>query len=118
MALSPAKVSKVTSGPMVAEGGLFQYTKVLAVELVKHSIHVNAVSPGSIRTEMTAKVLEQTEYRENILRETPQGRLGGPEEMAEAVCFLASLTASFITGVALPVDGGFLAGHPQIVLNP
>jgi NAD(P)-dependent dehydrogenase (short-subunit alcohol dehydrogenase family) len=100
-----------------AKGGLLQYTKVLAVEWAKHNIRVNAVSPGYIRTELTAEVLEQTDFRENIVRKTPQGRLGLPEEIAEAVCFLASPAASFITGIALPVDGGFLAGHPQIVPN-
>ncbi|WP_029421240.1 SDR family NAD(P)-dependent oxidoreductase [Alicyclobacillus macrosporangiidus] len=98
-----------------AKGGLLQYTRVLAVEWAKYNIRVNAVSPGYIRTEMTARALEEPSFRDNILLKTPQGRLGLPEEIAEAVCFLASPAASFITGIALPVDGGFLAGHPQIV---
>lgn len=98
-----------------SKGALMQYTKLLAVEWAKHHIRVNAVSPGYIKTDLTAKALEQPAFRDNILNKTPQERFGTPEEIAEAVCFLASPAASFINGVVLPVDGGFLAGHPQIV---
>jgi NAD(P)-dependent dehydrogenase (short-subunit alcohol dehydrogenase family) len=98
-----------------SKGALLQYTKVLAVEWAKHNIRVNAVSPGYIQTAMTANVMKLPEYTNNLLKKTPQGRFGEPEEVAEAVCFLASPMASFITGVALPVDGGFLAGHPHIL---
>lgn len=98
-----------------SKGALLQYTKVLAIEWAKHNIRVNAVSPGYIRTALTANVMALPEYANNLLRKTPQGRFGEPEEVAEAVCFLASPMASFITGVALPVDGGFLAGHPHIL---
>ena len=98
-----------------SKGALLQYTSVLAVEWAKYNIRVNAVSPGYIDTAMTTTILQRPEYRRSLLEKTPQQRFGQPEEIAEAVCFLASPAASFITGVALPVDGGFLAGHPQIV---
>jgi NAD(P)-dependent dehydrogenase (short-subunit alcohol dehydrogenase family) len=98
-----------------SKGALLQYTKILAVEWAQHNIRVNAVSPGYIDTAMTTAILKQPAYSNSILAKTPQQRFGKPEEIAEAVCFLASPAASFITGVALPVDGGFLAGHPQIV---
>jgi len=98
-----------------SKGALLQYTKLLAVEWAKHNIRVNAVSPGYIQTEMTAGVMEKEEFRGAVLAKTPQGRLGTTREIAEAVCFLASPQASFITGVCLPVDGGFLAGHPALV---
>lgn len=98
-----------------SKGALLQYTKVLAVEWAPYNIRVNAVSPGYIETPLTAAVLSLPAYRQQLLAKTPQGRFGHPEEVAEAVCFLASPAPSFITGVTLPVDGGFLTGHPQLV---
>jgi NAD(P)-dependent dehydrogenase (short-subunit alcohol dehydrogenase family) len=98
-----------------SKGALLQYTKLLAVEWARYNIRVNAVSPGYIHTDMTAGIMAQEAFRDAVLAKTPQGRFGTTEEIAEAVCFLASPAASFITGVCLPVDGGFLAGHPNIV---
>ncbi len=98
-----------------SKAALLQYTRLLAVEWAKYNIRVNAVSPGYIETEMTANAMKNPDYRDVIVAKTPQQRLGLPEEIAEAVCFLASSKASFITGACLPVDGGFLAGHPNIV---
>lgn len=82
-------------------------TKHLAVELAPRKIRVNAVAPGTIRTEAVASLLES--YVEPMRAAHPMGRLGEPSEVAEAICFLASDAASFITGVVLPVDGGYLA---------
>jgi NAD(P)-dependent dehydrogenase (short-subunit alcohol dehydrogenase family) len=82
-------------------------TKHLAVELAPRRIRVNAVAPGTIRTEALAQVPE--DYVEPMRAAHPLGRLGEPSEVAEAVCFLASDAASFITGAILPVDGGYLA---------
>jgi NAD(P)-dependent dehydrogenase (short-subunit alcohol dehydrogenase family) len=82
-------------------------TKHLAVELAPRKIRVNAVAPGTIRTEAVAALPES--YIDPMRAAHPMGRLGEPSEVAEAICFLASDAASFITGVILPVDGGYLA---------
>lgn len=82
-------------------------TKHLAVELAPRKVRVNAVAPGTIRTEAVAALPE--DYVEPMRTAHPMGRLGEPSEVAEAICFLASDAASFITGVILPVDGGYLA---------
>lgn len=87
-------------------------TKHLAVEWAKHGIRVNAVAPGTIDTERVKRFPEEPggpEYLEAIKAGHPMGRLGEPSEVAEAILFLASDKASFITGAILPVDGGFLA---------
>ncbi len=87
-------------------------TKHLAVEWADHGIRVNAVAPGTIRTERVRPLPEEpggTGYLEAIERMHPVGRLGEPEEVANATLFLTSEEASFITGAILPVDGGYLA---------
>jgi NAD(P)-dependent dehydrogenase (short-subunit alcohol dehydrogenase family) len=99
-----------TYGPakFVASG----LTKHLAVEWAGHGIRVNAVAPGTINTERVKQLPDEpggTEYLETIKAAHPMGRLGEPSEVAEAILFLASDQASFITGAILPVDGGFLA---------
>ena len=99
-----------TYGPakFVASG----LTKHLAVEWASHGIRVNAVAPGTINTERVQRLPEEPggpEYLEVIKAAHPMGRLGEPSEVAEAILFLASDQASFITGAILPVDGGFLA---------
>ncbi|MFH5183585.1 SDR family NAD(P)-dependent oxidoreductase [Paenibacillus sp. TAB 01] len=99
------------------KGGLLQYTKVLAVEWGKHNIRVNAVSPGYIETSLNAHNFRNAAFRDNVLNQMPMGRFGGTDEIANAVCFLASPMASYITGACLPVDGGFLAGHPNIIMQ-
>ena len=81
-----------------------------AEEVVLGGAHVdpvNAVAPGTIRTEAVASLPE--DYVEPMRAAHPIGRLGEPSEVAEAICFLASDAASFITGAILPVDGGYLA---------
>jgi NAD(P)-dependent dehydrogenase (short-subunit alcohol dehydrogenase family) len=99
-----------TYGPAkFAASGL---TKHLAVEWADKGIRVNAVAPGTIRTEAVRRLPEQqggAEYIEEIQRHHPMGRLGEPEEVARAIAFLASDEASFITGAILAVDGGYLA---------
>src|SRR5262245_13162165 len=87
-------------------------TKHLAVEWAQRGIRVNAVAPGTIRTERVKQLPEEpggSEYVEAIKKAHPMGRLGEPEEVANAILFLASDEASFITGTVLPVDGGYLA---------
>jgi NAD(P)-dependent dehydrogenase (short-subunit alcohol dehydrogenase family) len=82
-------------------------TKHLAVEWADRGIRVNAVAPGTILTEAVAELPD--EYKEPMLEAHPVGRLGQPSEVANAILFLASDEASFITGAILPVDGGYLA---------
>ena len=84
-----------------AKGGLIAATRSLAVEVAKRNVRVNAVAPGFIETEMT-KALPL----EKILPNIPMGRLGRPEDVAEAVSFLCSPGASYIVGQVLSVNGG------------
>jgi NAD(P)-dependent dehydrogenase (short-subunit alcohol dehydrogenase family) len=87
-------------------------TKHLAVEWADQGIRVNAVAPGTIRTERVKQIPDEpggAEYLAAVERMHPMGRLGEPAEVASAIAFLASAEASFITGVVLPVDGGYLA---------
>jgi NAD(P)-dependent dehydrogenase (short-subunit alcohol dehydrogenase family) len=101
---------QATYGPakFVASG----ITKHLAVEWADRGIRVNAVAPGTIRTERVRQLPDEpggAEYLEAIEKMHPMGRIGEPSEVAAAILFLASDDASFITGVVLPVDGGYLA---------
>lgn len=89
----------------VTKGGIIAFTKALAKEVAPSGIRVNAVSPGVIDTEMNAHLSE--EDRKELAEETPLQRIGKPEEIADAVAFLASEQAAFITGQVLPVNGGF-----------
>jgi NAD(P)-dependent dehydrogenase (short-subunit alcohol dehydrogenase family) len=82
----------------------------LAVEWAPRGIRVNAVSPGSIATELQAEFLRTGFVSPQLyLSRIPMGRYGRPEEIADAVHYLCSVRASYITGVVLPVDGGWLA---------
>jgi NAD(P)-dependent dehydrogenase (short-subunit alcohol dehydrogenase family) len=101
---------QATYGPakFVASG----ITKHLAVEWADRGIRVNAVAPGTIRTERVRQLPADpggAEYLEAIEKMHPMARIGEPREVAAAILFLASDDASFITGVILPVDGGYLA---------
>lgn len=87
-----------------AKAGLIGFTKSLAREVGSRNIRVNAVAPGYIDTEMTAALGEAA--RSALASQIPLGRIGAPDAVADAVAFLASDAASYITGVVLPVDGG------------
>lgn len=96
-----------------AKGGVTVMTKAMALSLGKHNIRVNCVCPGPIDTPMNptffAGIPNWEEVRRNFVASLPLGRFGQPQDVANAVLFLASDESSFITGVALPVDGGHLA---------
>ena len=100
------KMGDVTSAPGYgpSKAGMDALTKTLARQLAQYGINVNAVSPHAIETEMSAQWSE--ERRKEIIASIPLGRLGKPEDVAEAVLFLASDEASFITGEILDVNGG------------
>ena len=89
-----------------AKAGLLGFTKTLAKELGRYNITVNAIEPGVIETDMLNGVAPS--IKEGWLKAMPLNRMGRPEDIANAVCFLASQEASFITGVELPVCGGFM----------
>lgn len=92
-----------------SKGGLGQLTKGLACEFALHGIRVNAIAPGLIVTPMTASTRSDPTKLEKLLAHVPMKRPGQPEELNGAALFLCSEHASYITGVVLPVDGGFLA---------
>lgn len=101
---------KYASAYAASKGAVAQLTKSLAVEWAEHNIQVNAVAPGFVETEMTRASLAMPERRKWILDRTPAKRTGTPEEIANAVYFLATPASSFITRHILYVDGGFMAG--------
>jgi len=89
-----------------AKGAVVQLTKSMAIELAPHNIQVNAIAPGWIETDLTSMV-RNSPMNDAILSRTPANRWGQPDELAGAAVFLASRAADFITGVTLPVDGGY-----------
>jgi glucose 1-dehydrogenase len=97
--------------PYVAsKGGLNQLTRVMALALAPHGIRVNAIGPGSIRTELLERaVMGDDAARQKILSRTPLGRLGEPVEVARLALFLASDEASYLTGQCVYPDGGRMA---------
>jgi len=91
-----------------SKGGVAQLTKSLAIAYAAEGIRVNAVAPGWIATPLTQALQDDPERSGAILGRTPLGRWGKPDDVADPVVFLASAAARFITGVILPVDGGYL----------
>lgn len=95
-------------GYSASKGGIAQLTKSLAIAYAPDGIRVNAVAPGWIATQLTQALQEDRTRSEAILSRTPLGRWGEPADVAGPVLFLASDAARFVTGVVLPVDGGYL----------
>ncbi|MBR0061912.1 MAG: 3-oxoacyl-[Selenomonadaceae bacterium] len=87
-----------------AKAGIIGFTKSAARELASRGVTVNAVAPGFINTDMTAALSEKV--KEVMMQEIPAGRMGTPEDVANAVAFLVSDEAAYITGQVLSVDGG------------
>ncbi|MFN8645036.1 MAG: SDR family oxidoreductase [Candidatus Binatia bacterium] len=92
-----------------AKAGVVQMTRTLATAWARDGIRVNAVAPGLIRTQMTARIQAMPEYTRKDFERMPMARWGTPAEVAPAVLFLASGAASYITGHTLLVDGGYAA---------
>ncbi len=89
-----------------SKGGIMQLTKAAALALAPHNIRVNAVSPGSIDTDMMAAVNANPDAMKMVMSRTPLKRIGEPREVGDVVAFLASPKASYITGETIYVDGG------------
>ena len=92
-----------------SKAGVASLTRSLAVEWSKKGVTVNAVAPGVFRTDLNAQLLDSTPRGQELLMRTPMGRFGKTEELIGATVYLASDSASFVTGQILVVDGGFLA---------
>lgn len=97
------KVIAYTASKAAIEG----MTKAMAVELSPLGVRVNCVAPGFIETEMSAKALNNDpERKQKVLSRTPMGYMGKPQHIADAVHYLSSESAAYVTGTVLPVDGG------------
>jgi 2-deoxy-D-gluconate 3-dehydrogenase len=91
-----------------SKGGIVQMTRAMATAWAKDNIQVNAVLPGWIDTDLTRKAREQVPgLHDRVLARTPAGRWGTPEDHAGVAVFLASAASDFVTGTAIPVDGGY-----------
>ncbi|TCC95412.1 SDR family oxidoreductase [Pedobacter hiemivivus] len=90
-----------------AKTGIEGMTRAMATELSPLGIRINCVAPGFIKTAMSAKALDADPERKNkVFSRTPMAKMGEPEDVADAVYFLSSASAKYITGVVMPVDGG------------
>lgn len=92
-----------------SKGGVIQLTKALACDLAPDGVRVNGIAPGVIATPMTEGTRANPEAMARFMGHTPLARVGQPEELVGPVLFLASHLSSYVTGVMLPVDGGYLA---------
>jgi 2-deoxy-D-gluconate 3-dehydrogenase len=97
--------SSVAPAYAASKGGVVQFTKSLAVFWAKDNIQVNVILPGWIHTDLTAAT--PAERYNSIKARIPHGRWGEPDELAGAAVFLASRASDYVTGIALPVDGGY-----------
>ena len=97
-----------TTAYAASKGGIVQMTRALATAWARDNIQVNAVLPGWIDTALTRGAREQIKgLNENVLRRTPSGRWGEPKDLSGIAIFLCSPASDFVTGTAIPVDGGY-----------
>ncbi len=92
----------------VSKAALIMLTQVLAVELAPSNIQVNAIAPGVIKTRFSQVLWQTPALAEPLLKATPLGRFGEPEDVAGAALFLASSASDYITGAVFVVDGGMI----------
>jgi len=97
----------------ISKAGIIMLTRQLALELAGRNIRVNALAPGIVRTDFNIDLWENPESARQISLGVPLGRLAEPEDIARAALFLACEDSSYITGVVLPVDGGWQASPPR-----
>ena len=107
--VDPRDMSAGAGAYVASKHGVSGLTRQYAISFARHGVRVNAIAPGYIETPMTAPAREVEEVGQGIADMHPMGRFGQPEEIAAAAAFLASDDASFITGIVLPVDGGYTA---------
>jgi 2-deoxy-D-gluconate 3-dehydrogenase len=97
-----------TAAYAASKGGLVQLTRALATAWAKDNIQVNAVLPGWIDTDLTRRAREQVPgLHDRVVARTPAARWGTPDDLAGIAVFLASPASDFITGTAIPIDGGY-----------
>jgi len=109
-----ASIYGLVAGPgataySTAKGGIVNFTRSVAVDYAKQNIRVNSICPGFVETPMTEPAFGEEEFYEYVHGQTPMGRVAQPEEIASLAMFLASDEASYLTGVNIPVDGGWTA---------
>lgn len=104
---SKKTVSTSTAVYSMSKAALEQMTNYLAVEWGTYGIRVNSIHPWYINTPLVREILEDKEKRDKIIAHTPLGRIGFPEEVARVAAFLAMSVSSYVTGLNVPVDGGF-----------
>jgi len=105
--VSSLKAGMAAGAYSAAKAAVNQFTQCAAMEAAPYNVRVNVVAPGAVMTPgLEASTMKSKAVQDAMAGAIPMGRIGTPEEMAEAICFLASDAASFITGVVLPVDGG------------
>jgi 2-deoxy-D-gluconate 3-dehydrogenase len=92
-----------------SKAGVVNLTRVMAIEWANHNIQCNAVAPTYVRTPLTEGIFQSEDFLHSVLTRTPNGKLATPESIADAVVFLSSPRADMITGITLPVDGGWTA---------
>jgi NAD(P)-dependent dehydrogenase (short-subunit alcohol dehydrogenase family) len=91
-----------------SKGGVVQITRCLAAEWARYNITINSIAPGVFETDLNRDIINRPERKASIFSHTPMKRFGQVEEIKGAAIFLASDSASFVTGACIPVDGGFL----------
>ena len=92
-----------------SKAAVVNLTRVLAIEWAQYGIRVNAVAPTFIETPLTAPMFQEPGFRKEVEARSPMGRVGEPKEVAEVIEFLCSDKASLMTGVTVPIDGGWTA---------